>query len=139
MVLMARAIAQDTPLLFLDEPTSALDFQNQMRIWEIMRDVAGEGKTILACSHDPNHVAWFCDRVVVVGDGTVVAEGPPEDVISEAVLGEIYQDVCSVRMLDGVQMVMPRCVAERNGKQESSRPLHDALFVGACGEVDAGT
>ena len=139
MVLMARAIAQDTPLLFLDEPTSALDFQNQMRIWEIMRDVAEEGKTILACSHDPNHVAWFCDRVVVVGDGVVVAEGSPEDVISEAVLGAIYQDACSVRMLDGVQMVMPRCVTERNGKRMSSHPLHDALFVGACGEVDAGT
>ncbi len=139
MVLMARAIAQDTPVLFLDEPTSALDFQNQMRIWEIMRDVAEEGKTILACSHDPNHVAWFCDRVVVVGDGVVVAEGHPEDVISEAVLGKIYQDICSVRMLDGVQMVMPRCVTERNGKQESSHPLHDALFAGACGGVDAET
>ncbi|NLA37790.1 MAG: ABC transporter ATP-binding protein [Methanomicrobiales archaeon] len=139
MVLMARAIAQDTPILFLDEPTSALDFQNQMRIWEIMRDVAEEGKTILACSHDPNHVAWFCDRVVVLGNGTVVAEGHPEDVISEVVLEEIYQDVCSVRMLDGVQMVMPRCVTERNGKQESNHPLHDTRFAGTCGDVDAKT
>ena len=139
MVLMARAIAQDTPVLFLDEPTSALDFQNQMRIWEIMREIAEEGKTILACSHDPNHVAWFCDRVVVVGEGSVVAEGYPEDVISEGVLGEIYQDVCSVRTLDGVQMVMPRCVAERNGKPGSGLPLHDTPLVRAWSEVDAGT
>jgi iron complex transport system ATP-binding protein len=136
---MARAIAQDTPVLFLDEPTSALDFQNQMRIWEIMREIAEEGKTILACSHDPNHVAWFCDRVVVVGEGAVVAEGHPEDVISEGVLGEIYQDVCSVRTLDGVQMVMPRCVVERNGKPGGGLPLHDTPLVRTWSEVDART
>ncbi len=139
MVLMARAIAQDTPVLFLDEPTSALDFQNQMRIWEIMRDIAEEGKTILACSHDPNHVAWFCDRVVVVGEGSVVAEGHPEDVISEVVLEEIYEDACAVRTLDGIQMVMPRCVADRHGKLEDDHPLHDTLFVRAWSEVDAET
>lgn len=139
MVLMARAIAQDTPVLFLDEPTSALDFQNQMRIWEIMREIAEEGKTILACSHDPNHVAWFCDRVVVVGEGAVVAEGHPEDVISEEVLEEIYQDVCSVRTLDGVQMVMPRCVVDRHEIAKGGLPLHDTPLVRTWSEVDART
>ncbi|MDD3071578.1 MAG: ABC transporter ATP-binding protein [Methanoculleus horonobensis] len=139
MVLMARAIAQDTPVLFLDEPTSALDFQNQMRIWQIMRDTTGEGKTILACSHDPNHVAWFCDRVVVVGSGSVVAEGRPEDVISEDVLATIYHDACAVRTLDGVRMVIPRCVAERHEKKEDSLPLHGTPFTGAWSEADAGS
>lgn len=139
MVLMARAIAQDTPVLFLDEPTSALDFQNQMRIWQIMREIAEEGKTILACSHDPNHVAWFCDRVVVVGSGSVVAEGEPEDVISEGVLATIYGDTCAVRTLDGVRMVMPRCVAERHEKQEYDHPLHETPFVRAWSEADAGS
>lgn len=127
MVLMARAIAQDTPILFLDEPTSALDFQNQMRIWEIMRDIAEDGKTILACSHDPNHVAWFCDRVVVVGDSRVVAEGEPASVISEEVLRMIYQDACSVRTLDGVQMVMPRCVTDRQDARERWVPSGERL------------
>ncbi|WP_281175393.1 ABC transporter ATP-binding protein [Methanogenium cariaci] len=50
MVLMARALAQDTPVLFLDEPTSALDFQNQMKIWKIMREISADGKTIIACT-----------------------------------------------------------------------------------------
>lgn len=139
MVLMARAIAQDTPVLFLDEPTSALDFQNQMRIWEIMRDIAGEGKTILACSHDPNHVAWFCDRVVVVGEGVVVAEGHPEDAISEVVLEEIYQNICSVRTLDGVQMVMPRCVVERNKKLKGDCPSHDVPLARAWSGAETGS
>ncbi|MDG6250810.1 ABC transporter ATP-binding protein [Methanocalculus sp.] len=113
MVLMARALAQATPILFLDEPTSALDFQNQMRIWKIMRDIAEDGKTILACSHDPNHVAWFCDRVVVMGDGDIVADGAPTDVISEEILSLIYRDTCCVRSVNGVQMVMPQSVAAR--------------------------
>ncbi len=114
MVLMSRALAQDTPVLFLDEPTSALDFQNQMKIWKIMRDIAEDGKTIIACSHDPNHVAWFCDRVVVVGMEGIVANGPPSEVISEKILSEIYSDSCSVRSMDGIQMVMPSCIMKNN-------------------------
>jgi len=114
MVLMARALAQDTPVLFLDELTSALDFQNQMKIWKIMRDIAEDGKTIIPCSHDPNHVAWFCDRVVVVGMEGIVATGPPSEVISEKILSEIYGDSCSVRSVDGIQMVMPRCIMKNN-------------------------
>lgn len=113
MVLMARAIAQDTPLLFLDEPTSALDFQNQMKIWGLMRDIVDEGKTILACSHDPNHVAWFCDRVVVISNTRVLAHGEPEQVINESTLDCIYQETCSVKSCGGVPMVMPRTVAAR--------------------------
>lgn len=78
-IFIIAALAQDTPLMFLDEPTSALDSQNQMHIWEIMCEIAEEGKAILACSHDPNHVAWFCDRVVVMADGTVISNGKPEE------------------------------------------------------------
>lgn len=122
MVLMARAIAQDTVVLFLDEPTSALDFKNQLRIWQIMREIAEDGKTILACSHDPNHVSWFCDRVVVVDSGRVLAEGDPTSVISEGILDIICRDAC-VRTLDGVQMVMPRCVTRhRNDCDDQLQP-----------------
>jgi len=115
MVLIARAIAQDTPIMFLDEPTSTLDFHNQMKIWEIMRTITDEGKTILACSHDPNHVAWFCDRVIVISDSGVIANGHPREVINTGILDRIYKDTCSVRSSDGVRMVMPRCIVEKKG------------------------
>jgi len=107
MVLMARAIAQDTPLMFLDEPTSALDFQNQMRIWEIMRTIVESGRTIIACSHDPNHVSWFCDRVIVIGNGGIIADGDPAKTINEQTLGQIYQNACTVQTVEGVRIVMP--------------------------------
>jgi len=114
MVLMARAIAQETPLMFLDEPTSALDFSNQVRIWRIMRLVAESGVTILACSHDPNHVSWFCDKVVVMKDNRILKEGSSQNVITEDTMDEIYQDMCSVRNVGGIKMVLPRDVALRN-------------------------
>ena len=121
MVLMARAIAQDTPIMFLDEPTSALDFQNQMKIWEIMKAIAAEGKTILACSHDPNHVAWFCDRVIVMSPKGIVAEGSPEATINEEVLDLIYSNSCCVLKSGKVQIVMPRSIARKTDDSFSSQ------------------
>lgn len=130
MVLMARAISQDTKIMFLDEPTSALDFSNQIRIWSIMRQVAEEGVTILACSHDPNHVSWFCHKVVVMNRNGIVAEGAPHHVITEPVLDEIYQGVCTVRSMGGARMVMPRMVADRESDEisiESRRGMRSSV------------
>ena len=115
LVLIARAVAQETPLMFLDEPTSALDFSNQIRIWRIMKQIAESGVTILACSHDPNHVSWYCDRVVVMNHNHILREGPPQEVITEPVLDEIYRNVCAVRNLDEARMVLPKEVAHGNG------------------------
>lgn len=111
MVLIARAIAQETKLMFLDEPTSALDFSNQMKIWTLLRKVAEQGITILACSHDPNHVTWFCDKVVVMNNNGIIDQGAPNHVITETILDEIYQNMCTVRSLDKVKMILPRDVA----------------------------
>jgi iron complex transport system ATP-binding protein len=108
LVLIARAIAQDTPILVLDEPTSALDFRNQMRIWGVLGHLAREGKTVVACSHDPNHVAWFCDRVLVLNEGRVVVEGHPDFAVTEATIGAVYGDSCSVRRVDGLRVVIPK-------------------------------
>ncbi|MDQ1282983.1 MAG: iron complex transport system ATP-binding protein, partial [Euryarchaeota archaeon] len=129
MILMARAIAQETPLMFLDEPTSALDFSNQIRIWRIMRLVAERGVTILACSHDPNHVSWFCDKVVVMKDNRILKEGSSQSVITEDTMDEIYQDVCSVRNVGGIKMVLPRDVALRNESKGFARwdRLHECM------------
>jgi iron complex transport system ATP-binding protein len=136
MVLMARAISQDTKIMFLDEPTSALDFSNQIRIWNVMRKVAEEGVTILACSHDPNHVSWFCNKAVVMNKNGIVAEGAPHHVITEPVLDEIYQGVCTVRSLGDTRMVVPKTVAERKLDEisiESRRGMRRTLPVEVAG------
>lgn len=96
MVLIARALAQDTPIIILDEPTSALDFKNQLRVWGMMRKLKEDGKTIVACTHDPNHVLWFCDQVIVLNEGMILANGVAEEILSEQMLGTLYGDVCQV-------------------------------------------
>jgi iron complex transport system ATP-binding protein len=115
IVLIARVISQETRIIFLDEPTSALDFSNQIRIWDLMSKIKETGITILACSRDPNHVSWFCDKVVVMNRSGIICQGPPHDVITESVLKDVYLDVCTVRSIDGVKMVLPRSVSARVG------------------------
>lgn len=107
MVLIARAIAQDTDLIFLDEPTSALDFKNQVTIWKTLRKIADQGIGILACSHDPNHVAWFCDTTVVMGPLGLLAKGDPKEVISQNLMDTIYPDTCQVKDDENFKMVVP--------------------------------
>ena len=114
MVLIARAVAQETRVIFLDEPTSALDFQNQMRIWQVMGRLAKAGTTVLVCTHDPNHVAWFCDRAVVMASGKICAQGEPEKVMTQEVLDAIYGDSCRVGRSGKIRMVLPREVAKRS-------------------------
>lgn len=111
LVPIARAVAQEPKLLLLDEPTSALDFSNQIRIWKILIKIKQKGTTILACSHDPNHVLWFCDKVFAMTRNGLIANGTPEHVISEEILDEMYQDICSVGTLDGLKMVFPKDLA----------------------------
>jgi len=110
MVLIARAVAQRTPVILLDEPASGLDFHNQVRIWSVLRTLAAGGAAVVCCTHDPNHVAWFCDRVVVMRDGDVVSQGPPARALDGATLDRLYPGDWSLATADGVPVVLPRAV-----------------------------
>jgi iron complex transport system ATP-binding protein len=108
LVLIARALAQETSVILLDEPTSSLDFHNQVKVWQVLRRIARQGITILACSHDPNHVAWFCDRVVMLHNRKIVAEGIPREVFQEGLLNMLYQGSCQVVEAGDVPVVLPK-------------------------------
>jgi len=87
---IARALAQETPFLLLDEPTSALDLRQQLAILDLLRGRAGTGAGVLVVLHDVNLAAAHCDRIVVMKEGAVAAEGPPAQALDPAVLGEVY-------------------------------------------------
>ena len=108
MVLIARAIAQETQVILLDEPAAALDFKNQVNLWKTLKKIANQGTTILACSHDPNHVAWFCHTTVVLGRFGVLAQGPPGQVLSQELMDRIYENTCQVRQVDGLKIMVPK-------------------------------
>ncbi len=116
LTLIARAIAQETPVIVLDEPTSSLDFNNQIKTWTLLRDLARQGITILACSHDPNHVAWFCDHLVIIGNQRVVADGPPAEALSQKNLDAIYRGSCRVETIDGLKVVLPRQIQDSGAR-----------------------
>ena len=108
LVLLARAFAQDTDILLLDEPTSNLDFKNQITIWNIVKKITSKGKTAIICSHDPNHVLWYCDDVILLGrEGSILTKGKPKDVIRNEVLNKIYGDLCSIKCYENRSMVFP--------------------------------
>ncbi|MFV0374688.1 ABC transporter ATP-binding protein [Microbacterium sp.] len=92
LVLIARALTQNSPYLLLDEPTASLDFGNQLMTWETIRHLAHDsGKGILVCSHDPNHVLWFCDdAVTLLRDGTTGPRGEAREVMTQELLRSLY-------------------------------------------------
>ena len=89
-VVLARALAQDAPVLLLDEPTSSLDINHQLRTLELVSELVSEGKTVVAAIHDLNLAAHYCEGIVVLSDGRVLESGPPEHVLTEGVLEEAF-------------------------------------------------
>ncbi|AGN00767.1 ABC-type cobalamin/Fe3+-siderophore transport system, ATPase component [Salinarchaeum sp. Harcht-Bsk1] len=86
-VLLARAIAQDAPVLLLDEPTASLDLHHAVETMAMVRDLVDEDDAAaLAAIHDLELAARFCDRILVLAGGAIVAAGPPEDVLEADIL-----------------------------------------------------
>ncbi len=81
-VLLARAFAQDAPLLLLDEPTANLDINHAINTLELVRSVVDEGTAAVAAIHDLDLAARYCDRLVLLVDGAVLAAGPPKSVLT---------------------------------------------------------
>lgn len=89
-VLLARALAQSTPALLLDEPTAGLDVNHAVRTLELVSELVAEGKAALAAIHDLDLAARYCDRIVLLSDGEVLAAGPPAEVLTRGSIREAF-------------------------------------------------
>jgi len=78
---LAAAVVHDPDLVFLDEPTAALDPQARRDLWQLMREIRDQGKTIVYTTHHIDEAEALCDRVAILSGGTVVAVGEPQDLI----------------------------------------------------------
>jgi len=97
-VFIARALAQDTPLLFLDEPSSHLDISYQVEIYEILRRLGREkGKTILAAEHNINLAALFSQRLIFLKDGRISGQGRPSELITKDNIKRIFDADVDIR------------------------------------------
>lgn len=107
LVLIARALAQQTPILLMDEPTSSLDYGNQIRIMEQTRKLSNEGYTVLMSSHNPQHVLSYCDHAVALKGGTVLHSGTPEQTISPELMSELYEVKVTIEDLKNTKVILP--------------------------------
>jgi iron complex transport system ATP-binding protein len=91
LVLLAMAVAQESPILVLDEPTVHLDLRHQVEVMDLLADLnAREGTTIVAVLHDLGLAAHFFPRLILLDGGRIVADGPPAEVLSPDRIREVF-------------------------------------------------
>jgi len=87
---LARALAQEAPVLLLDEPTTSLDLGRQQQVLELVDSLRGDGLTVVSTMHDLTLAGQYADRLVLLDRGMIVAEGEPDAVLSAANLAAYY-------------------------------------------------
>ena len=87
---LARAVAQEAPILLLDEPTTALDLGRQQQALELVHSLRDDGLTIVSTMHDLTLAGQYADRLVLLDRGAIVAEGTPHEVLSSSNVSSYY-------------------------------------------------
>ncbi|MBP2148040.1 ABC transporter ATP-binding protein [Xanthobacter flavus] len=106
-VLLARALAVEAPILLADEPSAALDPLHQLEVMALLRDTARRGAVVVAVLHDLTLAGRFCDRLALMKDGRLLAEGTPTEVLDDAYLADAF-GVDAVRLTHaGETVVLP--------------------------------
>jgi ABC-type cobalamin/Fe3+-siderophores transport system ATPase subunit len=115
-VRLARALAQEPRVLVLDEPTASLDVRHEMEVLELVRRLVDEGMAGLVVTHELNLAARFADRIVLLAEGRVAADGPPAEVLTRDVLSRVFAwPVAVTTWCDGSPQVVPL----RAGEEQS--------------------
>ncbi len=99
-VAIARGLATEAETILLDEPTANLDLAHALAVLDLCRRLTGAGKTVALAIHDLNAAARYADHVVLVHSGTIIAQGAPADVLTEATLRAVF-GVRTERLSDG--------------------------------------
>ena len=106
-VLLARALVVDAPILLVDEPVAALDPFHQLEVMEVLRDTAHRGGAVVAVLHDLTLAARFCDRLVLLKEGHVLAEGRPDEVLAPDYLADAFHVSMARGTHEGQAYVLP--------------------------------
>lgn len=90
LVLIARALAQQSKTLIMDEPTANLDYGNQIHVLEQVRALTGQGYTVLLSTHNPQHALTYGDMALALLDGRVAAFGKPKEALTAELISDLY-------------------------------------------------
>ena len=124
-IFLARALAQQPQILLLDEPTANLDILHQLTLMDLVRRLVDDGLTSIAAIHDLNLAARYCDRLVLLAEGRVLAEGSPEQVLTPetivkafGVKAEVYRDpvggALAISLIGPAAAVSPQLGVQRD-------------------------
>ncbi|WP_239576926.1 ABC transporter ATP-binding protein [Cellulosimicrobium cellulans] len=109
-VWVAMVLAQETPILLLDEPTTFLDIAHQIELLELCADLNRDrGHTLVAVLHDLNHACRYATHLIAMKDGAIVAEGAPADVVTAALVEDVFGLPCRIIAdpVTGTPLVVP--------------------------------
>lgn len=104
-VWIAMAFAQETPLLLLDEPTTFLDITHQYEVLNLCARLHHSGRTLVAVLHDVNQAARYATHVIAMREGSIVAAGPPREVVTESLVNRVFDLPC--RIIDDPETATP--------------------------------
>jgi iron complex transport system ATP-binding protein len=106
-ILLARALAVEAPILLVDEPIAALDPYHQLHVMEILQGLSRAGSGVLAVIHDLSLASRFMDRLVLMNEGAIIANGKPADVLTPDLLASAYGVEAMSGSHNGASYVLP--------------------------------
>lgn len=107
-VALARALATQAPLLLVDEPTVSLDVRHQLIVMDLLRKAARKGGGVLAVIHDLTLAARFADRVLIMDNGRIAAQGKPGETLDPARIAEVFGVDAQMLPFDGASIPVAR-------------------------------
>lgn len=113
LVLIARALVQGADIFIMDEPVNGLDYGNQIRLLTLIADLSHNGYTFIKTTHFPDHALWISDRVVMLKEGRIVADGRTAETINRANLYKLYNIPVDILELDGGMICLPGAMKQR--------------------------
>ncbi len=109
LVLIARAIAQETDVLLLDEPTAFLDFRNKIFVLEKIKDLKEKRNlTVIITMHDPNEAINLSDKILLINKNKIISFGTPEIVLNKDNIKKVYSIDVDVIYVDGKKFIIPK-------------------------------
>jgi lipooligosaccharide transport system ATP-binding protein len=127
-LLIARALLNDPEIVVLDEPTTGLDPQARHLVWDRLRELTEEGKTLILTTHYMEEAARLCDRLVIMEGGLIIAEGTPGGLVEEHVSRQVLEFRTDHRSLEALVPIVEAAseAVERTGEESILAYTEDA-------------
>ncbi len=133
--LVAQTLAQQTPVLLLDEPLNNLDLNHQLEIMQLLRRLHADGKTIVVVVHDLNMAAQYCEELVLLDRGLLVARGTPQDVLDPSIILEVFKVRVAVHRHGCRPYLTPVWSRASEGPSMREQKVHVVAGGGAAAEL----